>query len=64
MSRSRGNLRAVPDAPVVPPAASEPRLTYAPDRRVNPLVEPARWPFSETKKADGDVVITNIGKMP
>lgn len=37
------------------------RLSYASTTKANPNIPPAEWPFSETRKAVGDVVISSIG---
>lgn len=37
-----------------------PSLNYAPPQRVNHAVPGAEWPFAETRKSEGDVVISTI----
>jgi hypothetical protein len=52
MAKSQAPLKIV--------GGRNPSLNYAPPARINHAVPGAEWPFAETRKAAGDVVISGI----
>jgi len=52
--KSRAPLKLVGGSP----------LNYPPPQRINHSVKGAEWPFQETLKGEGDVVISTIAPIP